>query len=227
MNVIRSLVAALALGLLAGPALAQGTFPGYPEATEVGPDYTVPSDTNLDDGTNNITVNIPLSLLTGAWNGGAVSFRNVNTCGTPALNAADGTNATPVVTETYYAEITVHSAGTVTGVATFNGSDATDSIIVALADSTGDWVAWSALAGTQQSGTDAYQLVPFTTPYSIVPGTYYIGYQFDGTTTRYNALTVGHCGASKQTGQTFGTLVDISAPATTFTTAIAPMAGLY
>jgi hypothetical protein len=221
------IAAALVTGLACVGAVAQGVgmFPGFPDATELSGAETIPADTNAVAGPT--TVLVTPELLTGAWNGGAVSFRNVNTCGTPALNAADGTNATPVVTETYYAEITVTSAGTVTGVATFNGSDATDSIIVALADSTGDWVAWSNLAGTQQSGTDAYQLVPFVDEYEIVPGTYYIGYQFDGTTTRYNALTVGHCGASKQTGQTFGTLVDISNPATTFTTAIAPMAGLY
>lgn len=210
-------------GVMLADAQGIGLWPGFPAATSLTGDETIPADTNAAAGT--VTELITTSQLRGAFDG-SNSFRNFAACNEAAEAAADFTNATPVVTEVYISEIFVPIAGTVTGVAMFNGSDATDSVNVALADSTGAIVANSDLAGTQQVGTDTYQRVPFTSTYSILPGTYYILAQFDGTTTRYNALAVGNCGASKQTGQTFGTFTSITPP-TTFTADHSPVASLY
>src|SRR4051812_25971012 len=83
------------------------------------------------------------------------------TGGAPAQLAADGVNATPVITEVYVASVIVPFTCVVTGIAQFNGSDATDKIKVGLFNSAGTLLRASAAAGTQMSGTDAYQAVPF------------------------------------------------------------------
>jgi hypothetical protein len=81
----------------------------------------------------------------------------------------------------------------------------------------------SSLETTAQSGTDAYQRVPFTAAYSeIGPGTFYILAQFNNTSARFNTHTLGNFGASKKTGETFDTFTTITPP-TTFTTALGPI----
>ena len=156
-----------------------------------------------------------------------LSPRNVNTCGTGG-NAATGafTDQTPVSTEFYVAEVMVPANVTVTGVAVFNGSVASGNMKVGLANSSGVNVATS--ASTAVSGTSAYQRVAFTGTYAAVgPATYYVEVFYDNNTTRANAFTVGNCGVSKATGQTFATGFTTVTPPTTFTSAIGPVAALY
>lgn len=161
-----------------------------------------------------------------AAGGFSASPRLVHTGGLPPTAAADFTNATPVTTETYYAEVFIPANMSVTGVAVFNGSAADGDVTVGLADSTGVVVASSATT-TAQSGTDAYQRIAFSSAYSAKgPATYYVLTQNSTTTARYNAHTVGNFSAGKVTSQTYGTLADIT-PATTFTTAVGPVATLY
>jgi hypothetical protein len=76
------------------------------------------------------------------------------------------------------------------------------------------------------SGTDAYQRIPLTATLDIVGGTYFVLEQIDNTTARVNTHTLGNGGASKKTGETYGTFTTITAP-TTFTTAQGPIASLY
>ncbi len=58
------------------------------------------------------------------------------------------------------------------------------------------------------------------------PGTYYVLVQFNNTGARFNTHTFGDFGASKKTGEVFGTFTTITPP-TTFTTAQGPYASLY
>lgn len=166
------------------------------------------------------------------------SPRNCHTGGHSAQLAADGNNSTPVITEIYVAEIFVPATCLVTGIALFNGSDATDSVKLALYDVSGTLL--RATADTQMSGTDAYQRVPFATDGSNAaattielpgPATYYVGAIFDGTTSRYNTHAVGNFGGGKLTGHVYATAFNTTAmtitPPTTFTTALAPIASLY
>jgi hypothetical protein len=157
--------------------------------------------------------------------GGAVSARCFHTGGNPATVSTDGNDTTPVVTETYIAEVYVPVSCTLTGIAIFNGSLAAGNMKVALADSTGAVVASS--ASTAVSGTDAYQKVPFSAAYNAVgPGVYYVLLQNNNTGNRFNSHTIGIFGASKKTGETYGTFTTITPP-TTFTTSVGPMATLY
>jgi microcystin-dependent protein len=140
--------------------------------------------------------------------------------------STDGTNATPVATEVYIAEVFVPANCTITGVANFNGSVASGNIKVGLASSAGAILATS--ASTAMAGTDAYQRVPFTATYAALgPATYYILLFVDNGTARVNTHPFGNFGAAKQTGQVYATGFTAITPPSTFTADLAPMASLY
>lgn len=149
---------------------------------------------------------------------------NTHTGSVPATVSTFGTDSTPVTTETYICQVDLPHAATVTGIAVFNGSVASGNIKVALADDQGRILAQS--ASTAMSGTDAYQRIPFTETADLVGGTYFVLEQIDNTTARVNTHTLGNFGASKKTGETYGTFTTVTPP-TTFTTALGPVASLY
>lgn len=159
----------------------------------------------------------------GAGTTGA-SPRCVHTGGRAPSASTDGTDATPVITETYIAEILVPASMLMTGFALFNGSVASGNIKVGIFSKAGVLLGQS--ASTAMSGTDAFQRAPLTATLQLAQGTYYIGLQVDNTTARFNTHTFGNFGASKKTGETYGTFTTITPP-TTFTTALGPMGGLY
>lgn len=162
-----------------------------------------------------------------AAGGFSASPRSIHTGDQPAVAATDGTNATPSTTETYVSEVFVPCNMTITGVALFNGSDVTGNVTVGLATSAGTPIAAAKSASTAGSGTDAYQRIPFATPYAAVgPATYYIQVQYSSATARYNAHTIGNHGVLVQTTQVYGTLASFTPP-TTFVTAVGNIAGLY
>jgi hypothetical protein len=173
-------------------------------------------------------VGAPVALGTG-------SARLCHTGGEPAIATTSGTDATPVVTEIYLAEVFIPANATVTGIAIFNGSAVTDDVKVGLYSTAGVLLATNATggAGTTQAGTDAYQRIPFTAAYSAKgPAAYYVGIIFDGTTSRFNTHTVGNFGAGKLTGHVYATAMETTAITgltmpTTFTTALGPIASLY
>lgn len=166
-----------------------------------------------------------------------VSPRLFATGGMGPAVSTDFTDATPVITEIYLAEIYIAAPCSPTGIANFNGSNVTDSVKLALYDDRG--VLLAATADTQCSGADAYQRIPFATNASnatftsirLLPGTYYVGAIYDGTTSRYNAHTIGNFAAGKLTGHVYATAFNTTGltivPPTTFTTALGPVASLY
>lgn len=154
------------------------------------------------------------------------TFRPANCCtaNIPASVSTYGTDTTPVITETYIAQVDVPHACTVTGIAVFNGSAVSGNIKLALADDQGRIIAQT--ASTAQAGIDSYQRVPFTETFDLVGGTYFVLEQIDNTTGRLNTHTLGNCGCSKKTGETYGTFTTITPP-TTFTASLGPVASLY
>lgn len=168
-----------------------------------------------------------MSLLTTMLSlpGVATSPRCWHSGGLPARVSTDGTDSTPVITETYIAEVFVPANATLTGIAVMNGSAVSGNIKLALANSSGAVVA--STASTAQAGIDSYQRVPFTSTYAAAgPATYFVLLQVDNITARFNSHTFGNFGASKKTGETYGTFTTITPP-TTFTTALGPIASLY
>jgi hypothetical protein len=217
--------------------------PKFVTATDASASLTMTNSTLGDDGTT-FTVNsnkVSITEATGAATfagaitptagvaaagGLSVKANLAHTGGMPARVSTDGTDATPVATEVYIAQVFISANMSVTGVAVMNGSVASGNIKVGLADSTGAVVATS--VSTAMSGTDAYQRIAFTAPFSAVgPATYYVLEFVDNNTARINCHTFGDFGASKQTGQTYATGFTTITPPTTFTTALGPIASLY
>lgn len=149
---------------------------------------------------------------------------NCHTGSFPAYVSTYGNDTTPVITETYICQVDVPHATTVTGIALFNGSVASGNIKLAIADDQGTVL--GSTASTAMSGTDAYQRVALSATLDLVGGTYFVLLQVDNTTARFNTHTLNNCGASKKTGETYGTFTTITPP-TTFTTAVGPVASLY
>lgn len=135
-----------------------------------------------------------------------------------------GTDTTPAVTETYVCEVHVPLNAQLTGVSLLNGSAAAGNVTVILYDSNGVPIAQSAT--TAQSGTAAYQKIPFATAYNAKgPAKYFIGVQFDSTSARFRSHILGNFIAGKKTGETYGTATAITT--STFTTNLGPIADVY
>ena len=183
---------------------------------------TLASDATID------TLNTYFATVgTNGVGGSAVSASFFNTCGWKPLAITDGGENVASVTETYIAEMFVPANTIITGVAVVNATAVAGNITVGLADSTGAPIAAAKSATTAASGTAAYQRVPFAAPYAAKgPQTYYVMLQADNTGYKFRTHTVGNCDTQKLTAQTYGTFTAFT-PATTFTTAVGPVAGLY
>lgn len=180
--------------------------------------------TYLDDADNFMDVDKGVKVRGIAGTYKSFLPANCSTGSIPASVSTFGNDTTPVITETYIAQVDVPHACTVTGIALFNGSVASGNIKAAIADSNGTVI--GSTASTAMSGTDAYQRVALSATLDLVGGTYFVLQQIDNTTARVNTHTLGNFGASKKTGETYGTFTAITAP-TTFTTAVGPVASLY
>jgi hypothetical protein len=142
----------------------------------------------------------------------------------PAVTS--GTDATAVNTETYIVEVFVPVNTTLTGVSFINLATSTGNVQFSLANSAGTVITAAQTASTAAGTSAAYQQVAFATPYAAVgPAKYFILMQNSGSN-HYRAHTIGNFGASKKTGETFGTFTNVTAP-TTFTTALGPVADVY
>ena len=142
-----------------------------------------------------------------------------------ASSTTMGTDTTPVVTETYIARVYIPLNTTLTGISVLNGSAAAGNIQVGLADGSGNVLATS--ASTAQSGTAAFQQVPFSAPITVKgPGEYLVMLQCNNTSARFRSHTLGNFIAGKLTGQTYGTMVTFTPP-TGFTANLGPVADTY
>lgn len=150
------------------------------------------------------------------------SPRLCHTGGKPAMLSTEGNNSTPVVTETYLAEVYVPALVTITGVSLMNGAAVAGNVTVGLYSAAGVFLGKS--DSTAQAGTDVYQRIPLAL--TLTSGTYYVAAQFDSTSARFNTHIFGDFGAGKLTSQTYGTMPSATMP-TTFTTALGPIASLY
>lgn len=143
----------------------------------------------------------------------------------PPKTTTEGTDTTPATTETYIAAIFVPINHRSTGFQLLNGSAVAGNVTAHLYDSDGKPMASS--ASTAQSGTAALQSFAWSAVQTLKgPAVYYVGVQFDSTSARFRTHIIGSFGASKKTGETYGTATAITAP-TTFTTGQGPIGSLY
>jgi len=148
-----------------------------------------------------------------------------HSCDAPPIATTTGTDTTPVITETYFSRVIIHYTAQLTGIAVLNGSAVAGNLNVILYDVDGKPVASS--GSVAQSGTAAYQSVPFSAAVTVVgPGVYYVGLQCSSTSARFRSHAISMCPAGKKTGETFGTATAITVP-TTFTADQGPIASTY
>jgi hypothetical protein len=181
--------------------------------------------------TGGVTVTPALTPTGGVAAAGGFTMRpsNWHTGGMPARINTDGSDVTPSVSEMYYAAVAVTANSTITGVAIFLGTATEGNMKVGLFNSAGVNVATSASTDISGVTADTYFRIAFTGTYAAKgPATYYIGIIQDNTGNRFNAHTFGDFPTGKTTGEVYATgFTTIGAPATTFTTALGPIASLY
>jgi hypothetical protein len=164
-----------------------------------------------------------------AAGGFSAAPRGLHSQGQKAVISTDGNNSTPSTTETYITSMYVPCNMTITGVKVFNGSDVTGNIRIGLANAvTGAPIAAALTASTAGSGTDAYQTIPFASPYAAVgPANYLVCVQYDSATARYNTHTLGTDPCIVQAGTTYGTMPTVSPLPTAFVTNVGNIMSFY
>lgn len=142
----------------------------------------------------------------------------------PAVTS--GNDSTAVNTETYIIEVFVPVNTTLTGVSWIGLGTSTGNVQFSLATAAGVPITAAQTASTATTTTANYQQAAFVTPYAAVgPAKYLILMQNSGSN-HYRAHTIGNFGASKKTGETYGTFTTVTPP-TTFTTNLAPVIDTY
>lgn len=234
-----SYLAVLAALLFPLPALASGLWPDLPVSTSpgtppvstapstatgqvIGADDCIPSDTGNTQGINPSTQCISPSQLVGyvGTTGQSQLLYSTIPIGSVAYGSL-GISTTPVAGTIYLSQLDLPVGLTITNIACLNGSTAaTDKLIYGLYNSSGTLLANTALAGVLAATTDSFQSIPLTATYAAVPGTYFVAWQTNGTTTRMRTVATATYIAwaeGSQTGGTFGTLGAITAVPTTVT----------
>lgn len=146
--------------------------------------------------------------------------------GAAPVAVSTGTDATAVNTETYIVEVNVPVSTTITGVKWLGLATSTGNVQFSLADSSGAVITAAQTASTATAGTANYQTAAFVTPYVAKgPQKFFVLMQNSGSN-HYRAHALGNFGASKKTGETYGTFTNVTAP-TTLTADVAPILDLY
>ncbi len=127
-------------------------------------------------------------------------------------------------------EIFVPYVQTWTGAGILNGTTVgTHNVLTALYGSNGALLANSAVAGVVSASASVMQNIAYTAPITLVPGRYFLGFQYSGTTPTPRHLLAAN-GSNVCTGTvagTFGTVPATITPPATFTTAVGPICQLY
>lgn len=148
----------------------------------------------------------------------------------PVARASMGTDAVHVAGSLYVSEIHVPFTKRVTGIGILNGTIVgTDNLIVALFDAKGVRLAHSALAGVLSAGADAFQQIPFTTPYQLrTDGKYHIAVQCNGVTAATQRIAANsYLNRASIIAGTFGTIPGAITVPTTVTADAGPIGYLY
>lgn len=139
-------------------------------------------------------------------------------------NSVAVNEAADVSGKLFYSAIQIPQTTVLTKACLFNGNGTlADKVILAIWDRNGNLLANTAVAGVTQTGTSQYQCIAFTNAVLVQgPQVYYVGVQGNGTTAAsYSLYAAGSAPdlypTGVQTGGTFGTVLNITAPAVTFT----------
>lgn len=149
-------------------------------------------------------------------------------------NAAAVNSATDVSGKLWYSGINIPYTTVLTGACLLNGGGTVaDNVVVAIWDKAGTLLQQSAAAGVTQSGASILQCTTFSKPVLVQgPQMYFVGVQGNGTTAgSFSLYAAGGAPTNYptgvQTGGTFGTVLNITSPATTFTANAGPIMAVF
>lgn len=186
---------------------------GVPQLTTTTGLETINIDTNGPNGVNPQTGAVGMQQLTNL-----ISFYG------------NGLDKTMVSGSRYYSSINIGFPSVLTGASVRVGTTGgTDSWILELHSPTGVLLATTATAGTTAGTASTWQQIAFTATYNLlVPGTYFIAVQSNGTSAKFdsvNAPTNSGVMTGSATG-VFGTGASITPP-TTYTANLGPKVLVY
>ena len=149
-------------------------------------------------------------------------------CGVAPNAVATGTDATAVNTETYIVEIFIPVTTTITGVAWLGLGTSTGNVQFSMANASGTPITAAQTATTATTTTVDWQAAAFVAPWvAYGPAKYFVLMQNSGSN-HYRSIVLGRCGASKKTGETYGTFTTVTPPQPgTFTTGLVPFISTY
>jgi len=191
----------------------------------------IPVDTNLPNGQNPQSEKIGLQTLAAAMLLLSNNTSKTMVAGTRYYSSFDITAPNPPLNDGGADQLS--PVTTLTGIQVLvGGTGGTDKWIAELHDVNGVLLATSATAGTTTAAAGTWQQLAFTSTLPLVPGTYFLTIQSNGTTATlatYNFPAPVIATTPLVTGSvtgTFGTGANFT-PATTYTTAVGPVALPY
>lgn len=150
--------------------------------------------------------------------------------GSAALTGYEVNGVAQVAGTINFTEIYVPYQQTWLGAGILNGTTVgTHNVLTALYGTNGALLANSAVAGVVSAGASVFQNIAYTAPITLLPGRYFLGFQYSGTTPTPRHLLAAN-GSNVITGTvagTFGTIPSSITVPTTFTTAVGPICQLY
>ena len=204
---------------------------GYQNAASVYGGEKLPVDTLLPNGQQPQSEKIGLQTLAAALLYLSNNASKTTVAGTRYYSSFDVNAPNPGLADGGSQELSPVTL--LTGVQVLIGSTGgTDKWIVELHDSNGVLLATSATAGVTTGTAGTWQQFPFTSTYQLVPGTYFLVVQSNGTTDKpavYNFPAPVFATTPLITGSvtgTFGTGANFT-PATTYTANVGPVALPY
>lgn len=165
----------------------------------------------------------------GQGESGAFPYTMYTTISPP--NAIATASVSYVAGTEFWGQIDIINSSKLTGACILNGATVgTTNVIYFLADSAGNILATTALAGTLTATASKYQCIAFTAPVRVPgAGTYFIGVQGSSVTDNFQSYAANSVptlyGTGSQTGA-FGTIAAIT-PTLTFTASKGPLGMLY
>lgn len=212
---------------------SDNTLEGMAPGSDPGAGYSrLPGLTVWEDTTAAGLADVMVDMFgAGASDGSASSgaaIRVANVPVGPVAYASMGTDAVSTAGTIYFSDIVLHEAMVSTGAAVLNGTTVgTDDVIYGLWDEAGVLLRTTALAGTVSAGADAFQAIAWTSPISLPPGRYWVGFQVEGTTAAHQTIAAStYLNSTGSVAGVFGTIPAIT-PTTTTTAGVGPFAYLY
>lgn len=188
-----------------------------------GPDQFVTQGGNISDV--NMAGQTTPTFYQGPLNWPCISL------GSAALTSYETNGVAQTAGTMNLTEIFVPFWQTWTGAGILNGTTVgTHNVLTALYGTNGALLANSAVAGVLSAGASVFQNIAYTSPITLAPGRYFLGFQYSGTTPTPRHLLAAN-GSNVCTGTQAGTFGTVPSTLTTipvtFTTAVGPICQLY